>query len=104
MRKFVTCLVVTGALAGVCSFASAQEEDKKKGPNPEQRFKQLDKNGDGSLTKEEFIGNAKEDKAKGAERRFAAADKNSDGKVTLEEYKAMPAGGKGKGKGKDDKK
>jgi len=55
-------------------------------PTPEEVFKKKDKNSDGFLTKEEFVGKAK-DAAK-AEARFAKLDTNGDGKVTLEEFKA----------------
>lgn len=47
-------------------------------------FKQLDKNGDGSLTKDEVKGTPLAD-------RFDKLDANHDGKVTLDEFKAgMP--------------
>ena len=103
MRKFVACLVVTGALAGLASAGFAQDDakdKKKKGGNPDQQFKMRDKDGDGFLSKAEFLGDAPEDKAKGLERRFTAADKNGDGKLSLEEFKDQPQG-KGKGKKKD---
>lgn len=105
MRKFVACLVVTGALAGLAGAAFAQDDakDKKKGGDPEKQFKMRDKDGDGFLSKAEFLGDAPEDKAKGLERRFAAADKNGDGKLSLDEFKDQPQG-KGKGKKKDDQK
>ena len=70
-------------------------------PNPEEIFKKLDTNSDGSVSKEEFMAGprAKEDPAK-AETRFKALDKNNDGKLTLEEFKAGMGGGKKGGPGK----
>ena len=49
-------------------------------PRKEARFKEMDKNGDGKLTLEEFLGSAAG--------RFKAADKDSDGKVTVWEFRA----------------
>jgi len=80
------------------------DEPKKPGegkrPSPEEFFKKLDANGDGSLSKDEYLASprAKQDPAKGAEN-FAKMDKDSDGKLTKEEFAAM-AKGKGDGKGK----
>ncbi len=59
----------------------------------EDRFKSKDKDQDGKLTLDEFLGNAKDNKehpdlAKRLEERFKAMDTNKDGVVTLEEMKA----------------
>jgi len=62
-------------------------------------FKKKDKDGDGFLTKEEFVGKAKD--ATKAETAFTKKDKNSDGKVSLEEFTGKPGkGGKGGKKNK----
>lgn len=87
MRKFLAVAAVFGLLSGV---AFAQDAGKA-----EARFKQLDKNGDGKLTLEEFKEGSKD--AGKAEGRFKRMDKDNDGNVTLEEYKAAA------GKKKDDK-
>jgi hypothetical protein len=68
-------------------------------PNPEEIFKKLDTNGDGSISLEEFKAGprAQKDPAK-AEEAFKKMDTNGDGKVTLEEFKAGhhgPPGGPG---------
>ena len=55
-------------------------------------MKRIDTNGDGKISKEEFVKGAK-DAAK-AEAAFTAKDKDKDGSLTLDEYKA--AGGKKK--------
>lgn len=104
MRKFVACLVVTGVMAGFASASFAQDDAKdKKKADRDQQFKMRDKDGDGFLSKAEFLGNAKEDKAAGLERQFATMDKNADGKLSLDEFKAG-GGGKGKKKKEGDKK
>jgi hypothetical protein len=97
------------ALFVSASLATAADEPKKPGegkgdgkrPSPEEFFKKLDANGDGSLSKDEYLASprAKQDPAKGAEN-YAKMDKDSDGKVTKEEFAAGMAGRKGDGKGK----
>ena len=62
-------------------------------------LQRMDKDGDGTLTKEEFISSSEE--------RFAQMDENKDGKVTKEEIEAMGrrmremmgGGGGGRGEG-----
>ena len=51
--------------------------------NPEEAFKKMDKNGDGSVTTEEF----REAQSAELEARFKGMDANNDGKVTQEEFK-----------------
>jgi Ca2+-binding EF-hand superfamily protein len=77
------------ALASTAAFA-ADEKPKGKG-NPEELFKKLDTNGDGSLSLDEYKAGpaGKKDPAK-AEESFKKHDKNADGKLSLEE---MTAGG-----------
>lgn len=83
----------TLAIAGALSLNAADEPKKPGGDkpklNPEEMFKKLDKNGDGSISKEEFLASpgAKKDPAK-AEERFKKLDKNGDGKLSLDEFKA----------------
>jgi hypothetical protein len=108
-------ILTLAALLVSASFALAAEGDqpKKPGegkgdgkrPNPEEFFKKLDANSDGSISKDEFMAGprAKQDPAKGAEN-FGKLDKDSDGKLSKEEFMAMAKGkgdkGKGDGKGK----
>ncbi len=77
-------------MAGTISLRKEAEEKKK--PDPEQVFKKSDKNSDGFLTVEEFLGKRAEDPEKEGqgEKAFAAKDKDKDMKLSLEEFKAMP--------------
>lgn len=82
----------------ICCMAATAAEGKKGGdkpkPNPEAAFKKLDSNGDGKLSKEEFMAKQK-DPAKG-EAAFKAKDKDGDGCLSLDEFKARGAGKKKK--------
>ena len=66
-------------------------------------FKKLDKDGDGSVTKDEFLASAKDDAQKAKmETRFGKLDKDGDGKLTPAEMNAGKAAKPKKdGKGKD---
>jgi hypothetical protein len=72
--------------------AAKTDGEKKAAPSPEERFKKMDKNGDGNLDASELRGKKDDDAT--AEKRFKAMDKNGDGKVTLEEFSAPPKRGK----------
>ena len=60
---------------------------KKPHASPEEMFKKMDANNDGSVSLEEFktVGIGKKDPAKGEEI-FKKRDKDSDGKITKEEF------------------
>jgi hypothetical protein len=68
-------------------------------PNPEEAFKKLDTNGDGTVSLEEFkAGPRAQRNPERAAEAFAKMDKDGDGKVTLEEFKAgRPSRGPGGG-------
>ncbi len=93
MKALTTILAV---LAMGTFAVNAQNAEKGKGEkpkmDPEAFFKKKDANGDGKVSKEEFLKGAK-DAAK-AEAAFTAKDKDKDGSLTLEEFKA--GGGKKK--------
>ncbi len=82
MRKFLALAVVCGL---VSPLAAADEKPK---PDAEAIFKKLDKDGNGSLSLEEFKG--KRDAAK-AESAFKKLDKDNSGSISLEEFKAARA-------------
>ena len=95
MRMLLALVLMGGLTAG--AFA-ADKGDKKKGEkmSPEAAFKAKDKNSDGKLSLEEFVGHADGEKKAAAEKRFKAADKNGDGSLDQAEFTASMAGGKKK--------
>ncbi len=56
------------------------------GHNPGQMMQQMDTDGDGSVSKAEFLA--------GAEARFTKMDKNGDGVLTKDDMPARPEGGR----------
>ena len=69
--------------------AAAPAAEAKVHHTPEEAFKMLDKNNDGSISLDEFKASPRGQKdATKAEEHFKKLDTNSDGKVTLEEFKA----------------
>jgi len=109
------------AITSLTSLALAADGDKKDkkpsqgdAPNPAKRaemiIKSSDKDGNGAISKTEFV-NSKMGKKitekKGAnalDKIFARLDKNKDGELNKGELAAMGAGRKGKGKPGDKKK
>jgi len=92
MKAFVPVL----ALLAVPAIALAQPPaggggagGPPRGPRtPEQveaRFKSMDKNGDGSISKDEWTAAGRREQG------FARFDTNGDGKITLDEMKAVAA-------------
>src|SRR5688572_4576666 len=64
-------------------------EGKRQRPNPEEMFKRLDSNGDGSISADEFKASPRGQKnPERADEAFKRMDKDADGKVTTEEFKA----------------
>jgi hypothetical protein len=97
MRFWSMMLVCVVACFVVVGNARAQESKSGKAhKTPEERFKALDKDGDGFLTLEEYSADPhfkNLDKAK-IEARFKKLDKDGDGKLSLEEFKAGAGHGK----------
>lgn len=87
----MTRMFLTMALALFVGISTTYAQDapkkKKEGPKKtaEEVFKAKDKNADGVVTIDEFVGKGKKE---GAETRFKAKDKDGDGKLTLEEFTA----------------
>ncbi|HEY1051703.1 MAG TPA: EF-hand domain-containing protein [Prosthecobacter sp.] len=89
--KSITSILAILALAVTVNAADEKkpEEGAKKKANPEEAFKKLDKDANGSVTKEEWAASpqAKKDAAK-AEKMFSGKDKNGDGSLSKEEFTA----------------
>ena len=108
MKALITTLLIS-ALALPVFADDAKDADKKKPkkprPTPEVIFKRKDTNGDGALSKEEFVAKMKD--AEKAGKSFDKKDKNGDGKLTLDEFKPKakkdkPADAAKKKKAKND--
>jgi hypothetical protein len=117
--KMKKLLVVATAMVAGLAVGIAQAEDEKgkgkgkgKGGDPAKRaemmIKKLDKDGNGTLSKEEFAASPMAKKAQEAgkgdavDKMFAGRDKNSDGQLDKAEISAPRKGGKGKPKPKPD--
>jgi Ca2+-binding EF-hand superfamily protein len=94
------CCVLAFCVALVAQEAFAAKKADKAGKmktNPQEDFAKLDKNGDGSLTLEEFSAGARAGKkGRTPQEVFSRLDKNGDGKLTLNEFQQR--GGKKEGK------
>ncbi len=93
LLSMLLAAVFTASLASAAGAAEAQpkKEDaqKKAKVSLEDRFKRLDKNGDGKLDLAEYMGRATSDETKKQrEKEFAEIDKDNDKAVTLDELKA----------------
>ncbi len=89
MRRLLLCALVL--CLGMGSVSAEDKKAEKKKPDPAEVFKKKDRDSNGSLTVEEFMGKkTSEDPAKAekAKKAFAAKDKDNDMKLTLEEFKA----------------
>jgi hypothetical protein len=103
MKEFTT-LAALLALTSLSAFAEDKPEAKpaetpaaespakpegdkknKPKPSPQERFKKLDKNGDGFLSIDEFRGKKTAEEAAEA---FKKMDTDGDGKISLEEFSA----------------
>ncbi len=88
-----TYILSLGAIALVSSFAfaegdaKAERDGKKKRPNPAEIFKHLDKDGSGSVSKDEFLAGPRAQKnPERAAEIFGKIDKDSSGDVTRDEF------------------
>ncbi len=85
MKKLL-CLALAMAIA-VCWTVTSNAEGKKPKRDPEARFKKMDKDGNGKLSLEEFVGKRTGEKKERAEKVFKRKDKDGDGSLTFEEFK-----------------
>lgn len=93
MKTLMLSLLLVPVLAIAADDAKPKKPAKGDRPNPEEAFKKLDANADGSVSLDEFKAGprGKKDPAK-AEEAYKKLDKDSDGKLTLDEFKTR--GGK----------
>lgn len=77
MKTIITLISLSTIIA--CLTVSAQETQPARGSGLAERFKQLDRNGDGKLSREELS------QIPALERVLSAADRNKDGFLTLQE-------------------
>lgn len=95
VKKTLLLALLAGFVASILAVsgeAAVQKKKKKrKRATAEQRFKRMDKDKDGFLSKDEFISSQKGKRAKNAEKRWKRMEKfaKKDPKkgLTLEEYK-----------------
>jgi arylsulfatase A-like enzyme len=66
---------------------STHQKTKPSHPTPDEFLRRRDKNKDGSITLEEFIGDPKNRDVPALERQFSRRDRNGDGNLTLDELK-----------------
>jgi Ca2+-binding EF-hand superfamily protein len=66
--------------------ADAEKKGDKPKADPEAMFKKMDANGDGKVSKEEFLKGAKDAAKK--EEQFTKKDKDKDGSLSKEEFTA----------------
>ena len=89
-RVLMSLILATGVGVGIAYAQDNAPPKKKARPTAEEKFKQLNKAGDGKLTLEEFMAGRKSKAAKDkAEATFKTADKDNKGYLTLEEFKTI---------------
>ena len=89
MKKILSILLLAAVSFGVAGVVSAADKPKDK-PDAAARFKKIDKDGNGKVSLEEFVGKKEGDKKTAAEKAFGKKDKDGDGSLTLEEFSAKP--------------
>jgi hypothetical protein len=94
MLRMFTFLALALSIGAGTAFAQdgqkKKEEPSRHRPSVEEMFKNRDKDHNGTLSLEEFVGKAKDnpEQAKRLIERFKAMDTNKDGSLTLDEMRA----------------
>lgn len=90
MGKLLSYLavVVMVVLTGSVSAKEKEGADKPAPPGAEKVFAHKDKDGNGKLSLEEYLGKIPADKAEKAKARFAKLDTDASGDLNLDEFKA----------------
>jgi hypothetical protein len=100
MKRAVCFLTALALVIGISVAAQAQaQDDAASAPRGEKGFKVLDANGDGKVSKEEFLAASQ----KRAEARFAKLDKDNKGYLTKEDFLAAREKAREKGKNRKTK-
>lgn len=88
MSRFTVALLIVAIGMGSFAVTTRAADDKgEKGDKAAAAFKALDKNGDGKLSKDEYVGKKKGEGKTKAEDEFKKLDANSDGSLSLDEFK-----------------
>jgi hypothetical protein len=88
-RRIIIAVLGAAIALPVSALAAKAERKNKKETGPAVAFATVDKDTDGSISKEEFVAALKEKLGEdSAKARFATLDKDSSGKLSKEEYAA----------------
>lgn len=99
LRKIALFAALAAAftLPFTAEAAKGERKNKKQGSSP--AFSSVDKDGNGSVTEEEYIAAMKDSIGEEtAKTQFGSLDKNKDGKLSKEEFESGAAGKKEKKK------
>ncbi len=88
MNRLLVMVFVAAVVLMANNPVSAQESTYTQGENLSKAYDAMDKNGDGKISKEEYMTRY--------ENHFKELDKNADGYLTKEEYQETAAEGKQK--------
>jgi Ca2+-binding EF-hand superfamily protein len=86
LTAILATLVATLSIIGMP--ASAQAGDGEKKAKAKEKFEELDRNGDGLISRREYVAGRQGVQAVKAAKRFKAMDVDGDGSVSPSEFKA----------------
>jgi Ca2+-binding EF-hand superfamily protein len=87
-RTLLSLILATGVGVGA-AYAQDTQKPKKHRPTAEEKFKQLNKAGDGKLTLSEFLVDREGKSKERGEKAFKIADVGNKGYLTLDEFKSV---------------